>query len=195
MMITHALPRSRRLRCLALVPLFGLTACGFGSISPVIADSDVRTEPRLVGTWHDSANKETIVISADGPTAYLVRFTDSDQKTAEFHARFGVIGAMRALDVQPVDLSREMGDTYASLILRLHAPVIIDSAGTVLAFRLVETDSVKAFLRRSPQAVAHTMIDDGVVLTAPTAEVQRFLADFMRRPGVLSEPNVAFRRR
>jgi hypothetical protein len=54
----------------------------------------------------------------------------------------------------------------------------------------VETDSLKAYLKKRPQAVPHTMVGDGVLLTASSVEARRFLTAFVGRRGVLDKPTV-----
>lgn len=181
--------------------LFGLlalalTGCGVGSVSPLFSDADVTYDPRLVGTWRDSAAKESAVIAAADADAYTVTYTDSDGKTGRFRARLGTLGRFRVLELQPDKIPLEMSDAYKNLLLRLYAPLIIDSIGVELRFRLVEPDSLKAHLARQPRVIAHVVRreDELVVLTAPTASVRLFLATFLERRGVLSESEAGWRR-
>lgn len=83
---------------------------------------------------------------------------------------------------------------FGSLLLRAHGIVVVDSIGDVVAFRLIEADSLTAYLKARPRSVAHNLVGDAVLLTPSSAEARRFLMAFVGRRGVLGERNV-FRRR
>ena len=176
-------------RLAPLLALLAATGCGFGSISPVFSDASATNDPRLVGTWRDSASQEGAVISLDSGTGYKIVYTEDNGKTAHFVATLGVVGSTRILNVSPDDLPGDLSDLYKSLLLPLHAPVIIDSAGAVLRFRMFEPDSIKAYLKRNPRAIAYVDREDRVVLTAPTADVQKFVATLLAQRGFLGEMN------
>jgi hypothetical protein len=165
-----------------------LMGCGVASVSPIVTDADLVYEPSLVGTWQGA--KESAVITAASANSYNVLFTDEDGKTGRFSGRLGRLGAYRVLDLQPDDPIPAASDVYKSLLLRAHGIVIVDSIGDVTQFRLVETDSLKAYLKKRPQAVPHTMVGDAVLLTASSVQARRFLTAFVRRRGVLDKPYV-----
>jgi hypothetical protein len=146
------------------------------------------TDPALVGTWRGT--KESAVITTGTPTGYHVLYTDNDGKTGEFDARMGRLGSSRVLDLQPVDPIPAANDVYKSLLLRAHGIVIIDSIGKVIQFHILEPDSLKAYLRRHPHALSHTMVGKSVLLTGSSIEIDRFLATYIRRAAALDELNV-----
>ena len=172
-----------------------VSACGYGSVNPIFPEQDTQSEPGLIGTWEDSASKESATVTAGGATGYVVDYRDSDGKTGRFRARAGRLGRYRALDLEPADLADDLSDTYKSLLLPIHSPIIIDSIGETLQFRFLEGDSIRQFLSRNPGRAAHVVRDDAVLLTGSTAEVRRFLAAMVTRPGVLGELTVWRRRR
>jgi len=86
-------------RLIAAVALVALTsACGVGSVSPIVTDATVVSEPRLEGTWRRESESAVITPSGNG---YDILYTDDDGKTGRFHARVGRLGSYRMLDVQP----------------------------------------------------------------------------------------------
>ncbi len=176
---------TRSLLALAAASLMG---CGVASVSPIVTDAGLSFDPRLLGTWRDA--KESAVITAAGAGSYDVLYTDGDGKTGRFRGRLGRLGSHRVLDLQPDDPMPTASDVYKSLLLRAHGMVILDSIGEVLQFRLVGSDSLKAYLKKRPHAVPHTIVANSVLLTGSSVSTRRFLAAFVRRPGVLSELNV-----
>ena len=175
----------------ALIPawLLSLSACGFASVSPIVTDADIQFDARLVGTWTDSAGEESARITRADAGTYSVEYRDDAGKTGRFEGRLGRIGQFRVLDLQPSDPAPRANDMYKSLIVRAHGVVVLDSIGDALVFRLVESDSVKAFLQQRPDEVPHSK-EGGILLTGSSEQVRRFLATFMARPGVLGDQQV-----
>lgn len=170
------------------------TACGFGSLSPIVMDGDVVNDSRLEGTWIESKDRDSAVITAAGDRTYAIAYFENGGKKGSFEARLGTLGKFRVLDVQPVEPARDASDLYRGLLLRAHSLLVIDSLdAATLRFRMIESDSLRRFLERTPRAIAHR-IDDGVLLTAESPEVRRFLATFMSRPGALTEQSIWQRR-
>jgi hypothetical protein len=172
----------------------GIAGCGVGSIAPLVPSYDAQYDSLLVGAWQDSSGKDSAVITPLEPRGYLVVYTDDGGKIDHFRGVLGRVGSFRVLDLEP--LLPEMGtsDITKSLLLRLHAAVFVDAVGSELRFRLLEPDSLKRFLERRPRAIQHVIHDDNVVLTAPTAEVQRFMASYARSKNALGVQNVWKRR-
>lgn len=182
------------LHALMVLVAAGVAGCGVGSVSPLVSDADIRFDPALVGAWQDSSGSESAVVAAVGPDRYSVVYTDSDGKVGRFRGVLGRVGSWRVLDLEPDDLPLEASDVYKSLLLPLHGAVFVESIEPRLRFRILEVDSLKGYLQREPGAIAHAMRDEAVVLTAPTADLQRFLAAYAGRSGALGGPNVMVRR-
>jgi hypothetical protein len=166
------------------------TGCGVASVAPYLGDSDVRFDTALVGTWQDSEGKESAMISADGSHGYRIVYRENDGKSGTFVAKLGVLGRYRVLDVQPDDPAPGASAIYRSLLLPAHGLLVIDSIGRELTFRLIEADSLEAFLERRPSATPHTRVDGATLLTGSTGEVRRFLLAFLQQPNVVTQAEV-----
>jgi len=185
---------SRLRHALLVWTAVGAAGCGVSSIFPLISATDVQYDSLLVGVWQDSIATESAVITKVEPDRYSIVYTDSERKIGRFEAILGRVGNLRLLDVKPADPALEASALYRTLLLPLHGPVFIDAIGARLRFRLLDLDSVKQYLEREPDAVAHVTPGKTVVLTAPTADVHRFLVGYVSRTGVLGESNVWVRR-
>jgi hypothetical protein len=182
--------RARKLAIVSIAALPLMAACGVGSVSPLLSDADVRFEPRLVGTWRAPDSKEFAVFAAAGSNGYSIAYSENDGKVGHFVAHLGRVGSRPVLDLEPAELPGEWSDSYKQMLLPLHGLIVIDSIGRELRFRVLDPDSLKALLAREPQAIAHVLRKEGVILTAPTADVQRFLTTYLERPGVLGAADV-----
>lgn len=182
------------LHALVVLLAVGVGGCGVGSVAPLVSDADVRFDPALVGGWRDSSDEESVVVTASGPDRYSVVYTDSDGKVGRFQGALGRVGSLRILDLEPEELPVQASDVYKSLLLPLHGAVFVESVDPQLRFRILDADSLKAYLQREPRAVAHVLRDEAVILTAETADLQRFLVAYVGRKGALGGPNVMVRR-
>jgi hypothetical protein len=171
--------------------LIASTGCGVGSVAPFVTDAEQIREPRLVGTWKD--NRETAVITTADSLNFAVEYTDREGKVGRFHARAGTLGNYRVVDLRPDVPLPNANAAYESLLIRGHGLVVIDSVTDVLAFRILNADSVKSYLRRNPRAIKHTLIGDGVMITGTSDDTRRAFAQLIRRKNFLGEASV-FRR-
>ena len=172
-----------------------LVGCGAGSVYPFYGQGQSYVDSSLVGAWRDPGRTEGVVITPEG-TQYGIVFTDSHGKSARFVGTLFSLGGRRALDVTvgelPDSAKVHAPDEYWALLLPAHTLFYVDWTATRLAFTGIVPDSVKSYLRIQPYEIRHyyTGRDSTVVLDAPTADVQRFLIAFARRPHVLADSTI-----
>ncbi len=175
----------------ALVHLLGaltVGACGLGMLDETVPGDAAEWEPLLVGTWTDSTGREQAVIGGDSASQYTLAYIDEDSLVGEFTARLGRLGPWRILDLKPAEPDLDASPLYESLLVGLYHPIVIERVTeTELVFRGLDQDSLKAFLRRAPSATSHFVRGEDLILTGQTPELRRFLGEYLRRPGVLSE--------
>ena len=87
-----------------------------------------------------------------------------------------------------------MSDAYKSLLLPLHGFVFLETQGQALRITVLEADTLRRYLERNPTALPHIALTNGILLTAPSSDLRRFLAGYLSRPAVLGEA-IAWRRR
>ncbi len=174
--------------CLALS--VGATAC-VGAVHPIVSEDHALFEPSLVGAWTDSASKERAVITQDGARGYAIAYTDEDGATVLLHGTLGRSPSGYLLDVQP---TAEALGAYKDLVVRLHIPVMLGAIGTRMQLALLEGDSLERYLERNTNAVRHGKMKDGLLLTDETPNLERFFAEYLKRPGVLATPTTWTRR-
>ena len=171
-----------------------LSGCGFASVSPFVSGADVAYDAKLVGTWVDPDGKESAVIVREGD-GYDITYTEDSGKTGRFHGVLGRLGNRRVLDVVPKDLSEDKGALYRSLLVPTHGVIVIDFADNNLTMRVLKPEEIKKLLKARPSLIAHTLVkggveeEIGVLLTAPTPDVRKFLSDIIDRPGMLDDPD------
>jgi hypothetical protein len=165
---------------LPVVAAAALLAACVPSVNPFYTDKDVVTDPRLAGIWTESGKQShPVVWTFDAPTnnAYAVALKDDDSKTGKFEGHLFKLGKETFLDLTPTEC--KFDDQQAGLVGSAVIPghlivrVILDDKKLSLAF--CKPDWAKKFLAENPAVIAHRIVNDGVILTAETAALQKFV--------------------
>ena len=173
-----------------------LSSCGFSSVSPFVSGADVAYDPKLVGTFSDSEGKESVVFVREGD-GYDITYDEGKGKTGRFHGVLGRLGSRRVLDVIPKEPPPDDDDIYQGLVVATHGLIIIDSLDNGLTYRCLDPEAIGRILNANPSLVTHIVDrgltvpqrrDMGVLLTASTPDVRKFLSGIIDRPGMLSDP-------
>ena len=175
--------------------LFYMLAALLGGCVPVMSlhsiytEENVVFEEKLLGTWADDPNSpETIweFRRIDEPkNAYKLFFSDDKDDKGSFVARLVKLQNKLFLDVYPDELPWEPDDpnkvkwAYNTLFLiPAHTFIKIDSIEPQLKMRLTDDDKMAKLLKEDPNAVKHTSIEDRLILTASTQELQAFVLKY-----------------
>lgn len=156
-----------------------LTGCVTLSVYPYYTAKDLTFDPALLGTWVDpentNADRQTWTFDKINERAYHLTVTENDEKT-EFDVRLFKLKGHTFLDCFP--RNHDDFSTPCHLLLR------VDRIQPVLETRLLSYEWVDDLLEEHPKAIRHSVIpkagakgDDskGFVLTADTAELQKFI--------------------
>jgi len=175
--------------------LFYLLAALLGGCVPVLSLHSLYTkenvvfEEKLLGTWVDDPNSPENTWEferIDEPrNAYKLIFSDNKGKKGSFVAHLVKLQNRLFLDVYPSELPWEPDDPnevkwlYNSfLLIPAHTFMRIDSIEPQLKMRLTNNDKMEELLEEDPNAVKHTSIEDRLILTASTKELQAFVLKY-----------------
>ena len=166
--------------------LFGLIWAGcVPSWNPLYTDKDLVFDTLLVGTWTPieakEGSKETWAFAKGGEKLYRLQQTDEDGRKADFEARLVKLKERRFLDLY---LTKVEGDdlklnALASMsLVPAHLILKVEQIGPALKIAAMNPSWLKEFLKKHPDAIAHRLVlDDNIVLTASTAELQKFVLE------------------
>ncbi len=167
-----------------------LGGCGpVMSLHPLYTEKDVVFEERLLGRWVDDPNSpETIweFKRIEEPNyAYNLIFSNEDGQKGSFVAHLVRLRNRLFLDVYPKEFPWDMEDpnkvewSYNSyFLIPAHTFIKIDFSGPQLKMWLTDDEEMKKLFKEEPDAVKHTFIEDRLVLTAPTKELQNFVLKY-----------------
>ena len=160
------------------------------SLHPLFTREDLVFEERLLGIWTDDPNSPETTWQfrrldepeRAGENVYKLIFSDKEGNKGSFVAHLVKLQNRLLLDIYPSELPWEPKDpnkvqwAYNTLFLiPAHTFIQIDSIEPQLKMRLTVDDKMEELLEEFPDAVEHTSVEDRLVLTASTKELQAFV--------------------
>ena len=176
--------------------LFYLLAAILGGCIPIASlhslytKSDIIFEEKLLGIWIDDSNSpETIweFTRMDEPNnAYKMIFTDEDERKGSFVVNLVKLEGNLFLDFYPSELPWEPEDPnkaewlYNSFFLMpCHTFFKVESIEPKLVFHMTANSEMKKLLQENPDSIGYTTIEDRIVLTGTTKQLQSFILKYI----------------
>ena len=175
--------------------LFYLLAVLLGGCVPVMSLHSLYTkenvvfEEKLLGTWVDDPNSPETVWEFrridELKNAYKLIFSDDKGEKGSFVAHLVKLENSLFLDVFPDEFPCDTEDPNKTdwlynvfFLVPAHTFIKIDSIEPQLKMRLTNGDKMEELLKKDPNAVKHTSIEDRLILTASTKELQAFVLKY-----------------
>jgi hypothetical protein len=79
------------------------------------------------------------------------------------------------LDIYAVETDIQQNDFYKCHLLPVHTFMRIQQQGDGLQMASLKQDWIKKYLQEHPDAIKHEKVDDGILLTAQSKDMQAFL--------------------
>ncbi len=187
--------------------LFYLLAGLLGSCVPVMSLHSLFTEENIVfdekllgtwvddpnspkGTWEfkrvaDSAQKDWELPPPKKPEkAYKLLLSNEEGAKGSFFAHLVKLEGRLFLDVFPSQLPCAQLDPKQDWVFNTvflipgHSFAVIDSIEPQLKIRWTNEDEMEKFLKEQPNALKHELVEDKIVLTASTDELQKFVLKY-----------------
>jgi hypothetical protein len=170
--------------CLLAVVVLGSCLPSLPSLHPLYTDETLTFEEKLIGKWLDG---NTIwEFKKEGEKAYDMRVFDG--KEGLFKAHLVNLGDMMFLDIFPDGKTLEdMQDLYKVHIVPAHTFMKIEQMDPNLVLRMMDPDEVSKLLENDPNLLKHERVDDGIVLTASTEQLQEFMLKYANEEGVFGD--------
>ncbi len=156
------------------------------SLHPLFTEKDIVFEEKLLGAWADESDGVWEFAKLEEPVkAYEFRLTDDEGRRGLFVARLVKLKDKLFLDVMPkqfpcseedVEKTKFMYNSF--FFVPAHMLLRVDSIEPKLAMRWANVDKIQELLEKDPNAVRHEVLEDTVVLTASTKELQRFVLKY-----------------
>ena len=147
------------------------------SLHPLFTDEEIVFDANLVGVWAEPNSPNSWEFKPAANKKYDVIYTDEKGK-GKFDGRLGKIGKEMYLDLYPQDMNVPGNDFYKWHLLGVHTFMEIELSKKGLELAFMAPDSLKELLKKEPNAIKHEEVDDRIVLTASTKELQAFVLKY-----------------
>ena len=175
---------------LLLAGLIGLTAC-VPSLNPVYSPETLVFRDELLGIWkEDTQDEASWKFTRADENSYTVTLEEKEEKSS-FEGRLVKLGDAYFLDLfpsgEPIEKAK-MGGLYKASLIPGHL-ILKVAFDPGLELWLLQPDELKEILTNDPGALAHALPATGqLVITAPTAELQKFLQKQVDNAALWGEP-------
>lgn len=153
------------------------------SLHPLFTDKDLVFDPALVGTWVDEDGKSTWTFQKSGENAYELVYTENEEP-AKFQAHLLKLGDFLFLDIFPEESEMKNG-LYKGLLIPAHGFSRIWIEGDSVRLAYLDPDWLKGMIDKKKIKIDYDLIDQTIILTAQTNELQNFALKY-------AEDNKAF---
>lgn len=155
-----------------------LSAC-IPSVNPFYTDKDVVFAYRLLGEWREKDSKgepQGWKFEKAGDNVYTLMVTEEENKQGKFSAHLFKLKDNHFLDLIPTDCeyATNQADLVAFSMFRGHLLFRVFQFEPELKLASCNYKWLEAYLKKNPAVLAHRK-DDGIVLTAETRALQRFV--------------------
>ena len=189
------------------------------SIQPLYTKENVVFEKKLVGTWVDDPNSpnttwefKRVVVDSNNESkfelfgepekAYELIFSDNEGKRGSFFAHLVKLENRLFLDVYPSQWPHMPQDPnkvewlYNHLFfMPVHTFIKVDSIKPQLKMRLTNESEMKKLFEEDPNALKHTLVEESLILTASTKELQAFVLKYANDSRVFTDETILSRKK
>ncbi|MFC2170976.1 hypothetical protein ACFLQJ_03245, partial [Calditrichota bacterium] len=159
------------------------------SLHPLYTDQDVIFDPDLVGCWSDEGSKEKWDFSKQDEKQYRLVYSDDKGISGTFVVHLLKIDGNMFMDLYPDDPGLKLNDFYQWHLLGVHNFIYVKQIMPTLQMSFPEMDWLEDLIEANPEAIRHEMIDDDVVLTASTMELQAFWLKHLDTEAAFADPS------
>jgi hypothetical protein len=175
----------------------GVAGC-IPSLNPLYTEKDLVFDSALVGSWSEKDDADTWKFERGDNKSYKLTISDGG-KSSPFIAHLVQLGQHRFLDLLPAKNGLDDfkgADFYKIGLIRGHLIFKVNQIEPALRLSFLDPEWFKKLLEANPQAIAHqkTSDDDGGLITASTAELQKFILDHVKTEGAWSDASDLKRR-
>lgn len=170
-----------QMKKLATCLIVFIALANFGCVSslhPFYTEADVIFDKCLLGKWSDREYKFSWLFERRGPRAYRLTQVDEDGEATLFEATLFKLNGRTFLNVAPLGSK----DKDRANLLRTNTLISITIENERLRISTLDPNRLRDHLNRFPQDLKHAFVENEVVLTDTTENIQAFIRRVMNTP-------------
>jgi len=161
----------------AIVLAIGFLAAGcVPSLHPLYTDEDVVFEAGLVGAWvQENADGMWVFAQKPGENAYTLVQTE-DEATGKFEVHLVRLGEHLFMDLYPEDPEPEIKNGFYKMhLMPVHTFWKVTIEDDVVTLTGLDPQWLPKAIEEKKVEITSTQVQDAIVLTAGTKELQEFI--------------------
>jgi len=192
--------KNMKIRIMTLVGIVGLSLAGciIPSVNPLYTEKELLFDPALVGAWGKPDEADRWEFARAGDKSYQLTVREKDGQ-CEFRAHLLTLGDHRFLDILLVRTEGEWkgaGAARIAMIIRpAHLFFKVQLTNSTLRLQALQPEWLDEILKNQSKELAHERLkepdnndkDGRLLLTASTAELQRFILKYSDEPKAFTE--------
>lgn len=156
------------------------------SLYPLYNENDAILEEKLLGQWIQDSNETSWQFVRPDPNSadYRLILSDEEQHKGLFTCRFTKISDKLFLNVFPAESPWGTEDNNSLpwhynvfFMIPAHTCIRVDSIEPKLVLCLLYEDKVNKILEQKPESISHLIINERLVLNAPTEQLRSFISE------------------
>jgi len=165
------------MRSIKILAAFGMallmSGCVVSSLHPLFTEKDLVFDTALLGTWTGTGEDDTLTFEDGGGKAYNLIYTAEGPKV-RYKAHLVQLGKFRLLDIYP----EESEDLDLFHFIPAHTFWKIWMDGDILHINGLNHDWLKKMIDQKKIKIPHQVLEDRILLTASTKELQKFVLKY-----------------
>ena len=176
------------------------------SLHPLYTDDDLVFNHELIGEWYDDDDPEqTWEFTRDGENAYNLKHTDFSHETKKldsgeltndtvwFTGKFDIhlikLGGIYFMDFYPGDNNQlEINELLKLHLFPVHTFAKVQFRDNEVRIFQVDPDWIDTVIKEKKIRITHEMVDDAIILTASTEELQKFFTKYADEDEAFIDP-------
>jgi hypothetical protein len=172
-----------------LILAFATSSCTVFSVHPIYDADNQPGDKRLTGLWIDTDDSASFVeIRGDKNFYTLTRWLDKD--TIWYEAHYAKVGDYYYLDLYPLDgKPYKIDDQAIRNFLPFHTFVKLELGDRNAVVSMFDEDKLMTLFRQNRIRLRHELMDDYVLITANTGDLQKFIMKYSASKDVFEAPS------
>jgi hypothetical protein len=145
------------------------------SLNPLYTDETIVFEPALVGTWKQPQGAARWQFTKRDEKSYGLVYTDDQGQQGRFIGRLVRLEGELFLDLYPEDEQIDASGFYKFHLVPMHTIYRVRGPQPKLELAAIDFKWLDEYLAAHPQEIECATFSGRKLITAPTAEVQKFV--------------------
>ena len=170
----------------------GLSSCDIYSVHPLYTSKDLVQENRVAGLWKEVEKKDSYaeIKATSLEPAYQIKYWE-DRDTLWYDAHYLKLGMNFFLDLYPMDKHPyDISDLMINNYVPMHSFLKLGLNGDTMTAYSFDGKKMIELFKQNRIRLKHEMLDDYVLITARTEDLQKFIQKYSSNKEAFTEPMI-----